>query len=169
MSGQSGQTGLPVVHQFAAGIDIGSRFHVVAVPLGIAAEAVRTFESYSAELHRMAEWLIELGVTTVAMESTGVYWVPLYEILEERGLDVVLVNPRESRNGPGRKTDVNDAQWLQRLHACGLLRASFAPVESCCPAVLSATARTAFRLRSSASTHAKSADVHEYATANCRL
>lgn len=127
MSGQSGQTGLPVVHQFAAGIDIGSRFHVVAVPPGIAAEAVRTFESYSAELHRLAEWLVELGVTTVAMESTGVYWVPLYEILEERGLEVVLVNPRESRNVPGRKTDVNDAQWLQRLHACGLLRASFRP------------------------------------------
>jgi len=127
MSGQSGQTGLPVVHQFAAGIDIGSRFHVVAVPPELAAEAVRTFESYSADLHRMADWLIELGVTTVAMESTGVYWVAVYEILEERGLDVVLVNPRESRNVPGRKTDVNDAQWLQRLHACGLLRASFRP------------------------------------------
>lgn len=127
MSGKSGQTGLPVVHEFAAGIDIGSRFHVVAVPPEMASEAVQTFESYSAELHRMADWLIETGVTTVAMESTGVYWVPVYEILEERGLDVVLVNPRESRNVPGRKTDVNDAQWLQRLHACGLLRASFRP------------------------------------------
>lgn len=127
MSGKSRQTGLPVVHEFAAGIDIGSRFHVVAVPPELASEAVRTFESYTTELHCMAEWLIELGVTTVAMESTGVYWVPLYEILEERGLEVVLVNPRESRSVPGRKTDVNDAQWLQRLHACGLLRASFRP------------------------------------------
>lgn len=127
MSGKSGQTGLPVVHEFAAGIDIGSRFHVVAVPPEMASEAVQTFESYTADLHRMADWLIETGVTTVAMESTGVYWVPVYEILEDRGLDVVLVNPRESRNVPGRKTDVNDAQWLQRLHACGLLRASFRP------------------------------------------
>jgi hypothetical protein len=73
MSGQSEQPGLPVVHQFAAGIDIGSRFHVVAVPPGMATEAVRTFESYSAELHRLAAWLMELGVTTVALESTGVY------------------------------------------------------------------------------------------------
>ena len=112
MSGKSGQMVLPVVHEFAAGIDIGSRFHVVAVPPELTSEAVRTFESYTAELQRMAEWLIELGVTTVAMEPTGVYWVPVYEILEEQGLDVVLVNPRESRNVPGRKTDVNDAQWL---------------------------------------------------------
>lgn len=141
MVDKSGQTGLSVIHEFAAGIDIGSRFHVVAVPPGIASEAVQTFGSYTNELHRMADWLTEIGVTTVAMESTGVYWVPVYEILEERGLEVVLVNPRESRNVPGRKTDVNDAQWLQRLHACGLLRASFRPSREI------AALRTYLRLR----------------------
>lgn len=127
MSDKSRRIGLPVVHEFAAGIDIGSRFHVVAVAPELTSGAVQTFQAYTCELHQMAEWLLELGITTVAMESTGVYWVPVYEILEERGLKVVLVNPRESRTVPGRKTDVNDAQWLQRLHACGLLQASFRP------------------------------------------
>jgi transposase len=75
----------------------------------------------------MADWLIQTGVTTVAMESTGVYWIPVYEILEERGLEVILANARDARGVPGRKTDVNDAQWLQKLHSCGLLKASFRP------------------------------------------
>ena len=75
----------------------------------------------------MADWLVSLGIKTVAMESTGVYWMPVYEILEDRGIEVILANARESRAVPGRKSDVNDAQWLQRLHACGLLRASFRP------------------------------------------
>jgi transposase len=119
--------GLPIVNDSAAGIDIGSRFHVVAIPPDTAEETVRTFKSFTADLHRMANWLVESGITTVAMESTGVYWVPAYEILEERGLDVVLANARDAKNVPGRKTDVNDAQWLQKLHACGLLKASFRP------------------------------------------
>ncbi len=119
--------GLPIVNDSAAGIDIGSRFHVVAIPPDTAEETVRTFKSFTADLHRMANWLIESGITTVAMESTGVYWVPAYEILEERGLHVVLANARDAKNVPGRKTDVNDAQWLQKLHACGLLKASFRP------------------------------------------
>lgn len=127
MSDKSERTGLPVVQPFAAGIDIGSRFHVVAVPPEIADESVQTFESFTSDLHRLADWLIQFNIKTVAMESTGVYWVPVFEILEDRGLDVILVNAREARNVPGRKTDVNDAQWLQRLHACGLLRASFRP------------------------------------------
>jgi transposase len=127
MANNAERTGLPVVQAHAAGIDIGSRFHVVAVPHEITPEPVQTFQTFTADLHRLADWLIELGITTVAMESTGVYWVPVFEILEDRGLDVVLVNAREARNVPGRKTDVNDAQWLQRLHACGLLRASFRP------------------------------------------
>lgn len=127
MSDKSERTGLPVVQPFAAGIDIGSRFHVVAVPPEITDESVQTFESFTSDLHRLADWLIQLNIKTVAMESTGVYWVPVFEILEDRGLDVILVNAREARNVPGRKTDVNDAQWLQRLHACGLLRASFRP------------------------------------------
>ena len=84
-------------------------------------------QAFTADLQRMADWLIQVGISTVAMESTGVYWVPVYEILEERGIEVVLANAREVRTVPGRKTDVNDAQWLQRLHACGLIRASFRP------------------------------------------
>jgi transposase len=127
MSDKSEPTGLPVVQAAAAGIDIGSRFHVVAVPPELTTEPVQTFQSFTSDLQRLADWLIGLGIKTVAMESTGVYWVPLFEILEAQGLNVVLVNAREAHNVPGRKTDVNDAQWLQRLHACGLLSASFRP------------------------------------------
>ena len=76
---------------------------------------------------RLADWLVGLGITTVAMESTGIYWVPVFEILEARGLEVVLVNARDAKNVPGRKTDINDAQWIQQLHTYGLLRASFRP------------------------------------------
>lgn len=118
---------LPVIHDHAAGIDIGSRFHVVAVPPDLADKPVQTFEAFTSDLERMADWLTSLGITTVAMESTGVYWIPVYETLETRGLHVVLANARDARAVPGRKTDVNDAQWIQRLHACGLLRASFRP------------------------------------------
>lgn len=124
---RSERHGLPVIHDCAAGIDIGSRFHVVAVPADITEEPVQTFKAFTADLERMADWLAGLGITTVAMESTGVYWVPVYEILESHGLHVVLANARDARAVPGRKTDVNDAQWIQRLHACGLLRASFHP------------------------------------------
>src|SRR6516225_2064426 len=119
--------GLPIVNQKAAGIDIGSRFHVIAVPPELCAEPVQTFQAFTADLQRMANWLVSLGITTVAMESTGVYWIAAYEILDSRGIEVVVSNARESRAVPGRKSDVNDAQWLQRLHACGLLRPSFRP------------------------------------------
>lgn len=119
--------GLPVVHERAAGIDVGSRFHVVAVGADLCEAPVQTFQAFTADLERMADWLDAIGIKTVAMESTGVYWVPVYEILEARGIEVIIANARESRAVPGRKTDVNDAQWLQRLHACGLLRASFRP------------------------------------------
>lgn len=125
--GVSKQAGLPVIHEHAAGIDIGSRFHVVAVASDLSDEPVQTFQAFTADLQRMADWLVATGVKTVAMESTGVYWVPVFEVLEARGLDVILANAREARAVPGRKSDVNDAQWLQRLHACGLLRASFRP------------------------------------------
>ena len=121
------QSGMPVVHDRAAGIDIGSRFHVVAVPPDCSDDPVQTFQAFTGDLQRMADWLVSVGVETVAMESTGVYWVPVFEILEARGINVILVNAREARAVPGRKSDVNDAQWLQRLHACGLLRASFRP------------------------------------------
>jgi transposase len=119
--------GLPIIHPFAAGIDIGSRFHVAAVSPDLCDEPVQTFQAFTSDLERMADWLVATGTRTVVMESTGVYWVAAYEVLESRGLEVVLANAREARAVPGRKSDVNDAQWLQRLHACGLLRASFRP------------------------------------------
>lgn len=119
---------LPVVHRSAAGIDVGSTFHVVAVPPD-RDDPVRSFQSFTGDLHRLADWLHECGVTTIAMESTGVYWIPVFEILEARGFEVLLVNARDAKNVPGRKTDVNDAQWIQQLHTFGLLRASFRPRE----------------------------------------
>lgn len=119
--------GLPVIHDRAAGIDIGARFHVVGVAPELCDEAVQTFQAFTGDIERMADWLVSIGVETVAMESTGVYWIPVYEVLQSRGIKVIVANAREARSVPGRKSDVNDAQWLQRLHACGLLRASFRP------------------------------------------
>jgi transposase len=119
--------GLPVINECAAAIDVGARFHVAAVAPHLCDEPVRTFEAFTGDTERMADWFISLGIKTVAMESTGVYWVPVYEILETRGIDVIVANARDARSVPGRKSDINDAQWLQRLHACGLLRASFRP------------------------------------------
>jgi transposase len=127
MSKKGKAIGLPIVNEGAAGIDIGSRIQVAAVPSELSDDPVQTFQSFTADIERMADWLVSLGITTVAMESTGVYWIPVYEILEDRGLTVILANARDCKSVPGRKSDVNDAQWLQRLHACGLLRASFRP------------------------------------------
>lgn len=118
---------LSAVNANAAGIDVGSQFHVVAVPGDRDEEAVRTFQSFTGDLHRLAEWLVACQISTVAMESTGVYWIPLYEVLAARGSAVVVANARDVKHVPGRKTDVNDAQWLQQLHAYGLLRGSFHP------------------------------------------
>jgi transposase len=118
---------VPVVHPLAAGIDIGSRFQVVAVPPELDQEPTRSFNSFTGELEALVQWLITLGISTVAMESTGVYWIPLYELLIVAGIEVYLVNARHAKNVPGPKTDVNDAQWLQQLHSFGLLQASFLP------------------------------------------
>tara|TARA_R110002096_G_C14533589_1_gene717895 strand:+ start:169 stop:1209 length:1041 start_codon:yes stop_codon:yes gene_type:complete len=104
------------IHPDAAGLDVGSRFHVVAVAADRDVEPVRSFQSFTGDLHALADWLESVGITTVAMESTGVYWVPVFEILESRGFEVLLVNARHVKTVPGRKTDVNDAQWLQQLH-----------------------------------------------------
>ena len=121
---------MPIIHLHAAGIDIGSRFHVVAVGEGVAKESVRQFNSFIGDLHKMEKWLQSCNVTSIAMESTGIYWLPAFEILESYGFEVYLVNAREAKQVPGRKTDVNDAQWLQRLHQFGLLRASFRPTKT---------------------------------------
>jgi transposase len=120
---------LSAINPMSAGIDIGSTFHVVAVHPDRDPTPVRTFKSFTGELHALAEWLKSCGIKTVAMESTGIYWIPVYEILEAKGFDVLLVNARDVKNVPGRKTDVNDAQWLQQLHEHGLLRGSFRPSE----------------------------------------
>jgi len=112
----------------AAGIDCGSGRHFVAVPSDRDPEPVRSFSTFTAELNRLADWLQACGIETVAMESTGVYWIPIYEILEARGFNVVLVNARHVKNVAGRKTDVLDCQWIQELHSVGLLSGSFRPV-----------------------------------------
>jgi transposase len=111
----------------AAGIDCGSEMHYVAVPSDRDPEPVRCFKTFTDDLHRLADWLVACGVKTVAMEATGVYWIPIYEILEARGLEVLLVNARHVKNVPGRKSDVSDCEWLQELHSVGLLRGSFRP------------------------------------------
>ena len=117
----------------AAGIDLGSREHWVAgPPREDGAPNVERFGTTTPELFQLADWLREQGVVTVAMESTGVYWIPLFEILDSRGFEVVLANARQIRNVPGRKTDMIDCQWIQLLHACGLLRGSFRPSDDIC-------------------------------------
>ena len=118
---------LEMVHLNAAGIDIGSASHWVAVPEDRDDQPVREFRSFTPDLHALADWLDVCGIETVAMESTGVYWIPLFEILQERGLEVLLVNARHVKGVPGRKSDVTDCQWLQQLHTFGLLRGSFRP------------------------------------------
>ena len=115
------------VNPDAAGIDCGSAEHYVAVPPGRDRERVRRFKTFTGDLHRLADWLVSCGIKTVAMEATGVYWIPIYEILEARGMEVSLVNGRHVKNVPGRKSDVSDCEWLQELHSVGLLRGSFRP------------------------------------------
>jgi len=125
-------TQLPTLHPHAAGIDIGAREIFVAVPPGSDPRPVRSFPTFTADLHALRDWLRTCGVTTVAMESTGVYWIPLFQILEAAGIAVCLVNARHCKNLPGRKTDVQDCQWLQYLHSVGLLRGSFRPADQVC-------------------------------------
>lgn len=127
MSKSKKSVNMPTVHPNAAGIDIGSQFHVAAIPPDRSEETVKSFKSFTGDLHAMASWLRASGIETVAMESTGIYWIPAFEILESYGFEVFLVNARDTKNVPGRKTDFNDAQWLQKLHQFGLLRASFQP------------------------------------------
>ncbi len=119
-------------NKHAAGIDVGAEVHYVAVNPDSTSEPVRCFGALTADLHTLADWLVQCKVRTVAMESTGVYWIPLFQILEARGLDVCLVNARHVKNVPGRKTDVQDCQWLQYLHSVGLLAASFRPCGEIC-------------------------------------
>ena len=115
------------INPHAAGIDCGSAEHFVAVPPDRDPTPVRSFATFTGDLQRLAEWLTSCHVTSVAMEATGVYWIPLYEILDARGFTVLLVNARHVKNVPGRKSDVSDCEWLRDLHIVGLLRGSFRP------------------------------------------
>ena len=119
--------GMALVHPNAAAIDIGATMHMAAVSADRTPEPVRSFGTFTADLHRLVDWFTECGVETVVMESTGVYWIPIFELLDASGFAVFLVNARDAKHVPGRKTDVSDAQWLQRLHSYGLLSASFRP------------------------------------------
>src|SRR5271169_4338544 len=125
----------------AAGIDIGANFHFVAIPEDRAEENIRKFGPFTSDLHRLADWLAEHHIETVVMESTGVYWIAVFQILEQRGFEVKLVNAAHVKNLPGRKSDVSDCQWLQQLHTFGLLNGSFRPKDEVC------VLRTFLRLR----------------------
>jgi len=124
---------MPLIHPHAAGIDVGAEEHWVCVPADRDAQPIQKFSAFTCDLHRLADWLKACGITTVAMESTGVYWIPLFQILETRGFEVALVNARHVKNVPGRpKTDRFDCRWLQKLHSYGLLAPSFRPPEDVC-------------------------------------
>jgi transposase len=125
---QSENPGLDVVHPHAAGIDVGNGAHYAAVRPDRDSQPVRRFECFTADLYRLADWCQSCGVKTVALQSTGVYWIPLYDILEERGFEVYLVNARHTKNRPGRKSDAQESQWLLKLHTYGLLNNSFQPL-----------------------------------------
>ena len=118
---------LSQVNLNATGIDVGASSHFVTVSPNRAEPPVREFAAFTADLYRLAAWLEECGVETAVMESTGVYWIPLFGVLEERGFEVMLVDPRRIKNVSGRKTDVLDCQWLQQLHTYGLLSGAFRP------------------------------------------
>jgi transposase len=113
----------------AAGIDCGAAEHYVAVPADRSPSPIQSFKTFTSDLIRLADWLVACGVTSVAMEATGVYWIPIYDLLEARGLEVLLVNARHIKHVPGRKSDVSDCEWLRDLHSVGLLRGSFRPTE----------------------------------------
>lgn len=128
----SGSTSMRMIHSDAAGVDLGSKSHFVALPPERSDVCVREFGCFTEDLEAMASWLLSHQITTVAMESTGVYWVPVFEVLARRGLDVQLISTKHLKTVPGRKTDVVDCQWIQHLHECGLLRGSFRPPDEVC-------------------------------------
>ena len=129
---QGGSLSLQCIEPNAAGIDVGATEIYVAVPADRDAQPVRCFATFTQDLQAMTAWLLQCGIVTVAMESTGVYWIPVYEGLEDAGLRVCLVNSRHVKHVPGRKSDVSDCQWLQYLHSVGLLRAAFRPGQDVC-------------------------------------
>jgi transposase len=123
---------MPIMRPHAAGMDIGAEEIYVAVPSDHSEEPVRCFSTFTCDLHALADWLQQCGIDTVAMESTGVYWIPIFQILESRGLEAFLVNAHYLKSVPGRKSDVSDCQWIQYLHSVGLLQGSFRPPDKIC-------------------------------------
>lgn len=122
----------PLFQPNAAGIDIGAREIYIAVPADRDDHPVRKCETFTGDLHQMAEWLVSCGITTVAMESTGVYWIPVYDVVEQHGIQPCLVNPRNMKNVPGKRTDFHECQWIQHLHSMGLLHSAFRPDGEVC-------------------------------------
>ena len=131
-AGQQKQVEPSVFQPNAAGIDIGAREIYVAVPADRDEHPVRKCETFTGDLHQMAEWLVRCGVTTAAMESTSVYWIPVYDVLEQHGIQPCLVNPRNMKNVPGKRTDFHECQWIQHLHSMGLLHSAFRPDDEVC-------------------------------------
>jgi transposase len=131
-AGKRKEAGHPVFQPHAAGIDIGAREIYVAVPAGRDDHPIRKCETFTGDLHEMAEWLVRCGITTAAMESTGVYWIPVYDVLEQHGIQPCLVNPRNMKNVPGKRTDFHECQWIQHLHSMGLLHSAFRPDGEVC-------------------------------------
>jgi hypothetical protein len=142
---------LALINPDAADIDIGSREHYVCVPADRDEKNVRIFKSFTSDLKEMVTWLKKCCIKTIAMESTGIYWISAFQILETSGFEVILVNARHIKNVPGRKTDVKDAQWIQQLHSYGLLNASFRPNDQICE--LRVFTRQRDRLTKNAATH----------------
>ena len=128
----AGSVGLPKIRPLLAGMDVGSGNHSVCAPSSDGGTEVRVFGASTPQLLAIAEWLEQAQVESVAMESTGVYWIPLFEVLESRGIEVLLVDARQLSRVPGRKTDVQDCQWIQLLHSCGLLQGCFRPEDAIC-------------------------------------
>ena len=128
----AGQPDRPVLEPNAAGIDVGAREIYVAVPADRDADPVRSYATFTGDLRQMAEWLAGCGITTAAMESTGVYWIPVYDVLEQHGIKPCLVDPHHMKNVPGKRTDYHECQWIQHLHAMGLLQAAFRPEAEVC-------------------------------------
>src|SRR5262245_120940 len=162
---------LDIANPNAAGIDVGSASHFVAVPSDRDDEPVREFKSFTEDLERLADWLVSCGIDTVAMESTGVYWITLFELLESRGLNVFLVNARHVKNVSGRKSDVRDCQWLQTLMSYGLLSGAFRPKDEIC-ALRSVMRQRAMLLSypvAACAAYAESSDAHECTVGQCNF
>jgi hypothetical protein len=160
--------GLDIIHRDAAGIDVGNESHFVSVPPDRDPQAIREFGCWTAALEEMAQWLKDGGIRTVVMQSTGVYWIALHHVLQRHGLEVNLVDARGTKNVPGRKSDVQECQWLRKLHTYGLLRPCFAPAGNPSRAHPVAVANAARRrCRTLHPADAKSPDPNECATPHC--